>query len=76
MHQKYMAIRDKLRSSGQSADVKWHFYSLLDEILGTSPCANPVDVIEGGSFDMEDGDEMGKLLRTVTYRTVTLIKLS
>ncbi|XP_051772801.1 myb/SANT-like DNA-binding domain-containing protein 2 [Ctenopharyngodon idella] len=57
LRQKYMAIRDKLRCSGQSADVKWPVYDLLDEILGTSPCANPLNAIDGRSFDMEDEDE-------------------
>ncbi|KAK9977131.1 hypothetical protein ABG768_018952, partial [Culter alburnus] len=42
LRQKYMAIRDKLR---------------CNEILGTSPCANPLNFIDGRSFDMEDEDE-------------------
>ncbi|KAK9976905.1 hypothetical protein ABG768_018726 [Culter alburnus] len=42
LRQKYMAIRDKL----------W-----CNEILGTSPCANPLNFIDGRSFDMEDEDE-------------------
>lgn len=41
-----MATWDKLRSSGQSADVKRPVYNLLDEILGTSPCTYPMNFVE------------------------------
>lgn len=38
----YGHIQDKLRCSGQSADVKWPLYDLLDEILGQAPAQTPL----------------------------------
>lgn len=52
----YTQARIKLRGSGQSSNIKCSFYIELDEILGTSPCASPLGVIEGGSVDISDDE--------------------
>uniref|UniRef100_A0A672SZD8 Myb/SANT-like DNA-binding domain-containing protein n=1 Tax=Sinocyclocheilus grahami TaxID=75366 RepID=A0A672SZD8_SINGR len=60
--QKYMSTRDKIRRSGESAEIKdsCPFYEDLDEFLGASACACPTNVVEGGSVDVENEEEQGK----------------
>ncbi|XP_073730824.1 uncharacterized protein [Misgurnus anguillicaudatus] len=59
LRQKYMNTRDKMRRSGESAEIKdsCPFYDDLNEILGASACACPADVVEGGSVDLQNEEE-------------------
>ncbi|KAL6471797.1 hypothetical protein MHYP_G00204470 [Metynnis hypsauchen] len=52
----------KTRASGESAGIKetCPFFEELDEILGTSACANPAEVLEGGSVDLTSDEEQEK----------------
>uniref|UniRef100_A0A673ILM0 Myb/SANT-like DNA-binding domain-containing protein n=1 Tax=Sinocyclocheilus rhinocerous TaxID=307959 RepID=A0A673ILM0_9TELE len=49
LRQKYMSTRDKIRRSGESAEIKdsCPFYEDLDAILGASACACLTNVVEG-----------------------------
>ncbi len=48
-----------MRKSRESSDIKdaYPFYDELDSILCGSACANPKDVIEGGSVDQQSDED-------------------
>lgn len=48
LRQQYIKVRDVLRRSGSSGDEKEKFlwYDEMDQILGTRPTSNPVNIID------------------------------
>ncbi|XP_063068472.1 zinc finger and SCAN domain-containing protein 29-like [Engraulis encrasicolus] len=49
LRQTYLKIRDTLAKSGSSSDakLKFKYFDDIDAILGTTPLASPVDLVEG-----------------------------
>lgn len=48
LRQQYIKVRDALRKTGSSGEEKDKFvwFDKLDQILGTNPVVNPVDVVD------------------------------
>lgn len=54
-----------MRRSEESGDIKdtCPFFDKLDDILGKGACANPPNIVEGGSVDIEnEGVDEGNVM--------------